>query len=285
MSLPPIPDPRDEVDDLYRKASALDPSRPGEAVRRRVLEHATQLAAERAGRSASASVRAGAMPHHAPRWWRPAAMSGTLAAAVIAGLMIAPRFLMSPGAPTSRAPMTAAVQAERPESRLSAPATAPALQEEVVAAPEPPVVAPAQPAAHEGLPQPQSAREASREELAAADSQQATVTGARRAAMAPAAANVTDAAAAFRHAAENGDLHALDRLLAGQSDINARDAAGRTPLMLAVLHGQTEVVSALLAYGADPNAADAHGTTPLEAARASGRPAIIAALQRYGARR
>jgi len=98
------------------------------------------------------------------------------------------------------------------------------------------------------------------------------------------ATNVTDAAAALRHAAETGDLHAVDRLLATQSDINARDAAGRTPLMLAVLRGQTDTVSALLAYGADPNAADSHGTTPLQAARAAGRPAIIAALQRYGAR-
>jgi len=114
--------------------------------------------------------------------------------------------------------------------------------------------------------------------------QQVTVTAARRAALAAPAANVTDPAGAFRSAAEAGDLGTLDRLLAMQPDINARDATGRTALMLAILHGQTDAVSALLAYGADPNAADTHGTTPLQAARATGRPAIIAALQRYGAR-
>jgi ankyrin repeat protein len=117
-----------------------------------------------------------------------------------------------------------------------------------------------------------------------APTEQVGVTAARRAAVAPPAANVTDSAAAFRQAAEAGDLGALDRLLGMQPDINARDAAGCTPLMLAVLHGQTGAVSALLAYGADPNAADRRGTTPLQAARAAGRPAIIAALQRYGAR-
>jgi hypothetical protein len=42
--VPPSQDSDDEADDLYRRASALDPSRPGEAVRRRVLEHAAQLA-------------------------------------------------------------------------------------------------------------------------------------------------------------------------------------------------------------------------------------------------
>jgi hypothetical protein len=297
MSLPPPPEPRDEVDDLYRQASALDPSRPGEAVRRRVLEHATQLAAERASRPASSRARAEAVPRRVRRWRRPAAVFGTLAAAAIAALMIAPRFLMSPTAPASRPPAATVLQAEGGESRLSAHELAPSVLEEVAAAPQPvpaspePVpAAPAQPASHPRLARsalPQAAK-STQADVASSLAQQATVTAARRAAAtAPSApaANVIDAGAAFRHAAESGDLHTLDRLLAGQSDINARDAAGRTPLMLAILHGQTEVVSALLAYGADANAADARGTTPLEAARASGRPAIVAALQRYGARR
>jgi hypothetical protein len=93
-----------------------------------------------------------------------------------------------------------------------------------------------------------------------------------------------DPAAAVRRAAEIGDLAGLQRLLEKQSDIDSGDAAGRTALMLATLHGQTDAVAALLAYGADPNAADADGTTPLQAARAGDHPAIVAALQRYGAR-
>ena len=91
-------------------------------------------------------------------------------------------------------------------------------------------------------------------------------------------------AAAVRRAAEMGDLSGLQRLLEKPTDIDSRDAAGRTALMLATLHGQTDAVAALLAYGADPNAADADGTTPLQAARAGDHPAIVAALQRYGAR-
>jgi ankyrin repeat protein len=93
-----------------------------------------------------------------------------------------------------------------------------------------------------------------------------------------------DPAAAVRRAAEIGDLSGLQILLEKQTDIDSRDAAGRTALMLATLHGQSGAVAALLAYGADPNAAAADGTTPLQAARAGDHPAIVAALQRYGAR-
>ena len=46
--LPPSSDQPDAVDDLYRRASALDPSRPSESVRSAVLEHAAKLAKERA---------------------------------------------------------------------------------------------------------------------------------------------------------------------------------------------------------------------------------------------
>jgi ankyrin repeat protein len=93
-----------------------------------------------------------------------------------------------------------------------------------------------------------------------------------------------DPAAELRRAAEIGDIPAIRALLDAQVDIEARDSAGRTSLMLATLHAQAKTVEALLARGADPNAADAQGTTPLQAALSADQPVIVAALRRAGAR-
>src|SRR6185312_4591435 len=94
-------DESDDVDDLYRRASALDASRPSEAVRKAVLVHAARLAEERASSRASGGTAA----RNRVRW-RPA-IFGTLAAAALAGLMIAPRFF----APSAPAPTAAALKA------------------------------------------------------------------------------------------------------------------------------------------------------------------------------
>jgi ankyrin repeat protein len=88
----------------------------------------------------------------------------------------------------------------------------------------------------------------------------------------------------LRRAADSGDMQKLRVLLDQQVDIEARDASGRTALMLATLRGRAAAVDALLASGADPNAADASGTTPLQAAVANDQQAIAAALRRAGAR-
>jgi hypothetical protein len=105
--IPPNQDQADEVDDLYRRESALDPSRPSESVRRAVLEHATQLASARSAKNGPAQSGA-ARPAANPRWWRPTAF-GTLAAAALAGLLIIPRFL-APDAPPVGALPTAPVR-------------------------------------------------------------------------------------------------------------------------------------------------------------------------------
>ncbi len=302
--MPPTRDPPDDLDDRYRRASDLDSSRPSERVRRAVLQNAQQLAAERAAKKGD--TRIGSPPRRAANpWWRPA-IFGSLAAAALAGLLITPHFL------ATRAPLTSA---SAPASSLArAPAVEPSPPSSVSAETsnesrndmlkqEPASPSPAPPS-----PAPRSLAEAN---MAAQQSHSAdAATDARSKAQGMAMPAVPlaepaspparelnagaarqlqpalskDPAAALRRAAEIGDIPAIRALLDAQVDIEARDSAGRTSLMLATLHGQAKTVDALLARGANPNAADAQGTTPLQAALSADQPAIVAALRRAGAR-
>ena len=139
---PPNPGEFDDVDEHYRRVTALEKAGPSESVRRAVLEHASRLAAERVAaeragvESATDSARnnvvgIGDARRRTPRraWWRPAALS-TLAAAGLAGLLIAPQFLPP----------------HAPDKSASAPASVPASVQP--AAPEP--SAPEQPAPADG---------------------------------------------------------------------------------------------------------------------------------------
>ena len=65
--------------------------------------------------------------------------------------------------------------------------------------------------------------------------------------------------------------------------IDARDEAGRTPLLLAVTQGRVEIVRLLLARGADPNAVDNTGHTPLQLAKMRNLQDVAALLQEAGA--
>jgi hypothetical protein len=308
--LPPSEDQPEDVDDQYRRASALDPSRPSEAVRRAVLAHAAQLAAERATRVEGSSTKSTRTAVN-QAWWRPAIL-GTLAAAALAGLMIAPRFLVQP-AQVSQPNTAPALAAQAPDTRAEERApSAPAVGPERTAKPgastrnsdmlsytggaQPKVNARASGGAAAAAAETASVAAQARGEGQSAGARAGRLeAGQQRAprntslatatSAAPRISEATaDPAAAFRRAAEIGDLSRLQMLLEKQTDIDSRDAVGRTALMLATLHGQTNAVAALLAYGADPSAADADGTTPLQAARAGDHPAIVAALQRYGAR-
>ena len=90
--------------------------------------------------------------------------------------------------------------------------------------------------------------------------------------------------AALLSAAASGDTTQTAALLNQGAALEARDDAGRTPLMLAVMQHKPEVVRLLLDRGADPNVADSAGRTPLQQAKQENLREIAALLERAGAR-
>ena len=262
-----IPTPNeapDEADERYRRLSDRDPSAPSEAVRRAVLRHAGELAAQARTQGNSAPTDRSAAKGAR---WRVATYGG-LAAAALAGLLMVPHFLVPSIPPVALQPQVAS------PPHPAAPASAP-------------VLPPAERAA-DAQPLPGLARDSVEPPRASASQTQSinspAAAASARAFSLPRATAIADPAAALREAARRGDVSTLRRLLADKINIDARDASGRTALMLAVLQGQKEGVNTLLAAGADPNAADASGTTPLQAALAGAHSAIAAALEQSGAR-
>jgi len=68
---------------------------------------------------------------------------------------------------------------------------------------------------------------------------------------------------ALSFAAREGRLEAARLLIDAGADVNAREANGISPLVMAITNRHTPVAALLLARGADPNAADWWGRTPL----------------------
>jgi hypothetical protein len=261
--IPTMNEEPDETDERYRRLSDRDPGGPSEAVRRAILRHAAELAAQvPTEKNAEARDRPAAKRSRR----RVATYGGLAAAAALAGLLIVPHFLMAPTEPVAPLPLARS----GPDTAASPPAPA-------TAAP-----APTSPAAPAPPPAERAAVIPRTEELSGLR-QSPAAAAAPRASLSR-ATSPADPAAALREAAQRGDVPALRRLLAEKPNIDARDARGRSALMLAVLQGHPEAVNTLLAAGADPNAADASGTTPLQAALAGARSAIAVALEQSGAR-
>src|SRR4029453_3666187 len=70
-----------------------------------------------------------------------------------------------------------------------------------------------------------------------------------------------DAAPDLWQIAEIGRIEQLDQVLARGADVNACNASGVTPLMVAAYHGRGEMVRALIEHGANLNAEDNDGFT------------------------
>jgi ankyrin repeat protein len=88
---------------------------------------------------------------------------------------------------------------------------------------------------------------------------------------------------ALHLAAEAGDTHRMETLLAAGADVAARDGYGNSPLHLAAKAGRLAAVELLLKHGADPKAAAYNRYTPLHLAAWSGNAQIVQRLIDKGA--
>ena len=79
------------------------------------------------------------------------------------------------------------------------------------------------------------------------------------------------------------DAGAVEALLGGGADVNARRPDGATALMWAAHWDDVALAARLLETGADPNAADDHGVTPLERAAENASLAMVELLLDGGA--
>ncbi len=86
-------------------------------------------------------------------------------------------------------------------------------------------------------------------------------------------------AAALHQAARAGQLAEVEALLQQGASLNAPDGAGRTALVLAVIHGHSELVRRLLALGANPALTDREGLDALQHARRLGREDMVRLLE------
>ena len=75
-----------------------------------------------------------------------------------------------------------------------------------------------------------------------------------------------------------GETAIAQRLIAAHCDVNARNDAGQTALMMAAMFGRTDVVKVLLANGAKPELQDKSGNTAVSLVRQQTNLRMIALL-------
>jgi ankyrin repeat protein len=84
-------------------------------------------------------------------------------------------------------------------------------------------------------------------------------------------------------AALEGNVPALELMLNGGQDPNARDKNGRTALMFAVINMHSTSAKLLIDHGADINAVANDGSTPLMLAASSGDTESVREMLKRGA--
>jgi hypothetical protein len=264
-AMPPDNDEQDDIDARYRRLAQADTSRPDASVQRAAFAHAARLAAERTAKPGSDARGT----RRTTRAWR-TPLFGGLAAAALVALLVTPR-LLGPDSTATSPREIASPAPPRAESYVAADKSA---QPAATAAPSPRAVP---------MPKLESTRKAGSDALEAASGSASTLAANRRAAAPASDSGAGDPSAGLRRAAESGDVQGLSALLDEKLNLDSRDSAGRTALMLAVINGRTDLVNTLLVRGADPNLTDSYGETPLHAATAGNYTEIAAALRRAGA--
>ena len=314
----PNDDTRDEeLLARYRRASA-DAAGPSEAVRAAILAESRRVAEDLAKRAPQPNFDVSRPAANDSRWRIP--VFGTVGAALLAALLFAPRYWENTApSRTDTTPAAApapkleeikpSVTASNAAPTRQSPSDSTSLQEIVVTearkktaksyAAQPPIAATPAPAAPPSVAQNYAPVSPSATNMIVAPATAARVSpldlsarAAQRAAESdspaliagyPAREHSALKPATLQSAVAQGDVTQAASLLDQGAVIDARDQAGRTPLMLAVTQDKVELVRLLLARGADPNAADNAGHTPLQQATKRNLQDVAALLQQAGA--
>jgi ankyrin repeat protein len=87
----------------------------------------------------------------------------------------------------------------------------------------------------------------------------------------------------WRHAAQSGDIEALESQLAAGLDVDARDRYGQTALMLAAMRGHADTVAWLVDHGAELDHVAKFGLSATMLAVVNGHTDVIDILVSAGA--